>query len=178
MNQAPLGQTLGGGLGWLAMSPIENTNLFFATHVTRIDGKGRVSFPASFRTAVAARKSQGVVIYRSPSEPVIEGMTIERMQHMAVAMEKLPNNAPERVFLETAIFGKAQFLAIDGEGRCSLPRPMLDAIGIDGEVSFLGRGATFQIWEPAALDRRHAEAAEAFKSGAIALPTLQIDGVI
>jgi MraZ protein len=160
------------------MSPILNTNLFFATHVTRIDGKGRVSFPASFRTAVAARNSQGVVIYRSPSEPVIEGLTIERMQHMAGALEKLSPNAPERAFFETAIFGTAQFLPIDGEGRCSLPRPMLDQIGAGTEIAFLGRGATFQIWEPKALDRRHAEAAEALKSGAIPFPTLQLEGVV
>jgi MraZ protein len=160
------------------MSPILNTNLFLATHVTRIDGKGRVSFPASFRTALAARNSQGVVIYRSPSGAVIEGMTIERMQHMAAGMETLSPNAPERAFFETAIFGTAQFLAIDGEGRCSLPRAMLDAIGIAGDVAFLGRGATFEIWEPRALEARHAEAAEALKSGAIALPTLQLGGAI
>jgi MraZ protein len=119
-----------------------------------------------------------VVIYRSPSDPVIEGMTIERMQHMAAALEKLSPSAPERAFFETAIFGTAQFLPIDGEGRCSPPRPMLDQIGVGAEIAFLGRGATFQIWEPKALDDRHAEAAQALKTGAISFPTLQLEGMV
>jgi MraZ protein len=154
------------------MSLFLNTALFLSTHVNRIDGKGRVSFPASFRSALAARNSQGVVIFRSPSDQAIEGVTIERMQQMSAALEALSPYAPERAYFETAIFGTAQELQVDREGRCSLPRGLLDQVGIGLEVAFLGRGPTFQIWEPEALTRRTAESAEALKSGAVAFPTL------
>jgi MraZ protein len=154
------------------MSLVLNTALFFSTHTNRIDGKGRVSLPAPFRTALTARKSQGLVIFLSPADPAIEGVTIERMQHMSAALESLSPYAPERAFFETAIFGTAQALQLDTEGRCAIPRALLDQVGIGAELAFLGRGATFQIWEPQALARRTAEAAQALKSGAVSFPTL------
>ena len=154
------------------MSLYVNTALFLSTHTNRIDGKGRVSFPAPFRTAVESRKSLGLVIFRSLTDPAIEGMTVERLQQMASALESLPPFASERAYSETAIFAAAQALVYDGEGRCSLPKALLDQVGIGAEVAFLGRGATFQIWEPQALARRAADSVEAIKTGAVPFPTL------
>jgi len=154
------------------MSLFLNTALFLSTHTNRIDGKGRVSFPAPFRSALSARNSQGVVIFRSLVDAAIEGMTIERLQAMSGALESLPPFAPERALFQTAIFGTAQELLVDKEGRCSLPKPLLEQIGIEGEVAFLGCGATFQIWEPQSLARRTVEAAKALTTGAVAFPVL------
>ena len=154
------------------MSQFVNTALFLNTHTNRIDGKGRVSFPAPFRTAIDQRNSQGVVLFKSLSDPAIEGMTVERLHQMASALETLPPFAPERASFESSIFGAAQALVYDGEGRCSLPKALLEQVGITNEVAFLGRGATFQIWEPQALARRMEEAAQAIKTGAVAFPVL------
>jgi MraZ protein len=154
------------------MSLLVNTALFLYTHTNRIDGKGRVSFPAPFRTAVDARNSKGLVIFKSLADPAIEGMTVERLHQMASALESFQPFAPERAYFETAIFGAAQALVYDGEGRCSLPKSLLEQVGITTEVAFLGRGATFQIWEPQALNRRAAESIEAIKTGAVPFPVL------
>ncbi len=167
------GLTVRDGLDARVMSPTLNTTLFLSKHVNRIDGKGRVSFPAAFRAALTARNSQGVVIFRSLTDLAIEGMTIERLQQMGASIESLSMFAPERTFLETAMFGAAQELQIDREGRCSPPRALLDEVGIENEVAFLGRGSIFQIWEPLALARRQAEA-EKIKGGAIPFPTLPV----
>jgi MraZ protein len=154
------------------MSPILNTNLFLSTHINRIDGKGRVSFPASFRSALAARNSQGVVVFQAPADPAVEGVTVERMQQMGAALESFPPFAAEREAFELAIFGTSQSLQIDFEGRCSLPRALLEAVGIGNEVAFVGRGVTFQIWDPAVLADRKAKAVDALRSGATPFPTL------
>jgi MraZ protein len=146
--------------------------LFMGTHTNRIDGKGRVSVPASFRNTVELRSSKGLILFKSLVDPAIEGMTLERLNRMAAALESFPPFAPERAYFETAIFGGAQALAYDLEGRCSLPKPFLDQVGITTEVAFLGRGSTFQIWEPEALKRRQAESVAALKSGAVTFPTL------
>jgi len=149
-----------------------NTALFLSTHVTRIDGKGRVSFPAVFRSALAVRNSQGAVLFSSPADAAIEGVTIERMQQMAVALESLSPFSKERAFFETAIFGASHELQIDKEGRCSLPKPLLDKAGIGADIAFVGRGATFQIWDPQKLAARSAESIEAVREGAVAFPVL------
>jgi len=154
------------------MSSLMSTALFLYTHTNRIDGKGRVSFPAPFRTAVDARNSKGLVIFKSLSDAAIEGMTVERLHQMASALESFQPFAPERAYFETAIFGAAQALVYDGEGRCSLPKTLLEQVGITTEVAFLGRGATFQIWEPQALARRTEESIQAIKTGAVPFPVL------
>jgi MraZ protein len=154
------------------MSLFVNTQMFLSTHPTRIDGKGRVSFPASFRSALAARSSQGVMIHKSTRDAAIEGVTVERMQQMCAALDRLSPDDPTRADFEIAIFGTAHELSIDKEGRCSLPRMLLEHAGIESDLIFLGRGQTFQVWEPQALARRSADAAQSLKSGAAPFPTL------
>jgi MraZ protein len=158
-----------------------NTNLFLSTHINRIDGKGRVSFPAPFRLALTARNSQGVALYPSLSEPAIEGITLERLQQMAAALERLPTNDPARIRFQRRIFGSSHDLQIDKEGRCSLPKSLLDKLGIDGapgaEIAFVGLGSSFQIWEPKALDRDTAELEEAVTAGLTPFPILP-EGVL
>src|SRR5689334_23057717 len=105
--------------------------LFFSTHFTRIDGKGRVSFPAPFRAAMTAKNSRGVVIYSSLIDPAIEGVSVERMERMSAALEgEYEQFDRQRSLLETVIFGGSQELLIDKEGRCSLPKHFLDKAGI------------------------------------------------
>lgn len=149
-----------------------NTTLFLSTHCTRVDGKGRVSFPAPFRSALTARNSQGVVLFSSPKDPAIEGITAERLHKMAVALESMPPFSPDRTFFETAIFAASHELQIDKEGRCSLPKALLDKAGIEADVVFVGKGATFQVWDPAKFEARSAESVEAVKTGAVPFPTL------
>ncbi len=140
------------------MSLFLNTALFLNTHANRIDGKGRISFPASFRTALTTRNSAGVVLFQSLSHPAIEGWPAERMQSLSESLDGLDVFSQERAYLATAIFGSAQDLVIDKEGRCSLPKSLCDYAGISSEASFLGQGETFQIWEPSAL-AKHAQSA-------------------
>ena len=138
------------------MSLFLNTALFLNTHANRIDGKGRVSFPAPFRTALTTRNSAGVVLFQSLTHPAIEGWPAERMQALSESLDGLDVFSEERAQLATAIFGSAQDLLVDKEGRCSLPKSLCDYAGITSEAAFLGQGETFQIWEPSALAKHAA----------------------
>jgi MraZ protein len=62
--------------------------------------------------------------------------------------------------LMATIFADARQLAFDGEGRIVLPDDMLAHANIRDSVAFVGRGPTFQIWEPETF-RQHQEAARA-----------------
>ena len=155
------------------MSMFLNTALFLSTHTNRIDGKGRVSFPASFRTALATRSSAGVVLFRSLSHPAIEGWPAERMLALSESLDSLDVFSAERSHLATAIFGSAQDLIIDKEGRCSLPKALADFAGIGTEAAFIGQGETFQVWEPAALEKHTAGALHEVKERGVGLQLLR-----
>jgi MraZ protein len=155
------------------MSLFLNTALFLNTHANRIDGKGRVSFPAPFRTALTTRNSAGVVLFQSLTHEAIEGWPAERMQNLSESLDGLDVFSEERAHLATAIFGSAQDLIVDKEGRCSLPKSLCDYAGITTEASFIGLGETFQIWEPSAL-AKHAKASIAgVKHGGAGLQLLK-----
>jgi MraZ protein len=112
------------------------------------------------------------VVFQSVADPAIEGITLERMQEMSAALETFPPFSDEREAYELMIFGTAQPLQIDLEGRCNLPRALLDAAGIGNEVAFVGRGKTFQIWDPGILEERRLKGKESLRAAGTAFPKL------
>ena len=55
------------------------------------------------------------------------------------------------VFFANTIFGDSVQLPFDGEGRVILPTHLITHANITEHAAFVGRGATFQIWQPDAL---------------------------
>ena len=154
------------------MSAFHNTGLFVSSHPCRIDGKGRVAFPLPFRNAIASRESKGVFLYRALKEDTIEGVTAERMDEMSAALDQYGSDSEERAALERAIFGNAVQLQYENDGRCSLPKALLEQVGITDDLVFVGRGETFQIWEPSALAKKDDELREKLKTGQIKMPLI------
>jgi MraZ protein len=124
--------------------------IFLSSFVNRIDKKGRVSVPASFRAALGADTS-GIVVFRSLHHEALDGCSIAHLELLSQSLEK--QDLPPDVFelIETTIFGSAVQLPFDGEGRISLPQSLIASIGISEELAFVGRRKTFQIWEPKKL---------------------------
>ena len=64
----------------------------------------------------------------------------------------------------------------DREGRIVLPAKLIDYAGLGDKVVFLGAGSHFQIWEPAAAERRVAEALSQAKLLRMTLPAQMAPG--
>ncbi len=137
--------------------------VFLSTYVNKIDKKGRVSVPASFRSVLAEQSPTGtpteVVVFRSPSATALEACSAKHMEQIAEDLDLMDMSDEERENLELLFFGSSQRLPIDPEGRIILPDDLREAVGIEGEqVTFVGKRSTFQIWNPAALEERMAQA--------------------
>jgi MraZ protein len=122
--------------------------LFLSTFVNKLDKKGRVSVPASFRLALGRQDFQGIVVFRSFKLPAIEGMGVDRMQRLSESVDQLDLFSDAQDDLTTSIFADSQLLAFDGDGRVMLNQLLIDHANIQDKVAFVGRGATFQIWNP------------------------------
>ena len=55
---------------------------------------------------------------------------------------------------------KTEAVALDGEGRIVLPQNLVDHAGIDESATFVGRGRTFQIWQPGKFEDFQGQARE------------------
>lgn len=124
--------------------------LFLSTYENKVDKKGRVSVPASFRTAVATSHFAGVAIYRHINLPCIEGSDISFLEQLT---ERLYREYDPIAFQElptaTTILAESNQLAFDSEGRILLPAAMKDHADIGSQATFVGIGRMFQVWDPA-----------------------------
>ena len=132
--------------------------LFLATHVNKLDKKGRISVPASFRACLSPAESPCFVAFRSYKFQAIECCTVERMRHLSESVDQLDLFSEAQDDFAAAIFADAQQMSIDGEGRVVLPQDLIRYVGLEDRAAFVGRGATFQIWRPE-LFEAHQEAA-------------------
>lgn len=133
--------------------------LLVGQHTNRIDRKGRVSVPKQFRDFYLGKGGfQGVYVYQSPVVATIEGCDEAFMQRLSDSLDDLPLFSTEQNDLATLILGSAHALPFDPEGRIVLPAELLAHAELAEEATFVGRGNTFQIWNPEAYRARHAEA--------------------
>jgi len=155
--------------------------VFLSSFVNKIDKKGRVSVPASFRSALG-QDATGIVVFRSLQYEALDGCSIAHLELLSESLEKL--DLPPETFelIETTIFGGSVQVPFDGEGRVVLPSSLTEAVGITSEIAFVGRRKTFQLWDPAKLAtheetaRGQARAKDISLSKIIAAASGKLDG--
>ena len=136
--------------------------LFLSTVTNKVDKKGRVSVPASFRSAVAADGKGGevnnsVVIYPSLFRTCLDGTNREYMQDISDSIyDEFGPFSEEGHELSDLLLGSAHELSWDPEGRILLPEPLIAHAGLSEAATFVGRGELFQIWQPDAYQDFHA----------------------
>lgn len=138
--------------------------LFLDSHVARIDRKGRVSFPAGFRTALEGLASRTFYLRPHHIHACIEGFSEPALQDVQAALGAMDAYSEEQELLSLALLADTTPLSFDAEGRFSLPGRLLERAGIEEALVFVGLGEKFQIWEPAALQARKAEALKALQT--------------
>jgi MraZ protein len=142
--------------------------VFLSHYVNRVDKKGRVSVPASFR-AVLGSDAAGIVVFRSLHNESLEACSVEHLELLSNSLEQLDLAPDIYELIETTIFGGSVQLPFDGEGRIMLPNNLTNAVGISEQVVFVGRRKTFQLWEPARFAAHEAAARSAARAKDISL---------
>lgn len=130
--------------------------LFLSTYQNKIDKKGRVSVPASFRQSLAKASGEGeefsgIIAYASFINRCVEACGIDRIRKLSARIEALDPFSEERDAFATTILGGSIQLPFDGEGRVMVPESLIEIAGIHEMALFVGKGETFEIWEPGAF---------------------------
>ena len=148
--------------------------LFFSTFVNKVDRKGRVSVPATFRAALEGSSFPGVILFRSFRLPALDGSGIDRMEELSARIDALDEFSEDREAL-SSIFADAQQLPFDGEGRIILPEALSAHAGITETAAFVGLGRTFQIWEPQSFEKHQQDLRERARRQGTTLPSRRPD---
>lgn len=131
---------------------------FVSHHMLRLDAKGRVSIPASFRAVLARDGFEGLYCHRTLDRPALDAGGNALLADIEALIALYPPYSEEREHICAALYGNSEVLKIDGEGRVILTDALKSHAGISDAVAFAGLGHKFQIWEP---ERFRAELAEA-----------------
>jgi MraZ protein len=136
---------------------------FVSTFTNRIDAKGRISVPAPFRAVLerdryAVGGTAGIYCYPSLDAPALDAGGERLARKIDALLGALPDYSDERDELSVALYGDVHVLGIDGDGRVILPQSLRAHAGLKAEVTFVGLGDKFQIWEPGRFEERRAAA--------------------
>ncbi len=127
--------------------------MFLSVYENRLDKKGRVSVPASFRSHLSNLGYNGVVCYPSFNNQSIEAWPQDRIEKISNAIDALNPFEEKKDYFATSILSESINLQFDSEGRISLTPKLLKHAKIKSTMIFVGQGKTFQIWEPTAFEK-------------------------
>ena len=151
--------------------------MFLSTYLMKVDRKGRVSVPASWRAHLSADGFDGFVALPSLEHPAIDARGLRAFGGL---MEKLQADLVARDGTVAAelfsgadndaghLAAAALDVPFDGEGRFSLPTRLKAVIGESEQVAFVGRFGFFQIWAAEAWASQEAAESQGFRARVLA----------
>jgi len=126
---------------------------FLGTHQNRLDAKGRISIPASFRALLKDDEGKAALILRpSHKHACIEAWPAASFNALAKPLEGMDLFSEDHDDMALSIYADAYHAEADKEGRIMLPEFLVAHAGLSDAATFLGAGRIFQIWEPAAAE--------------------------
>ncbi len=133
---------------------------FVSTYTMRLDAKGRVSIPAPYRTVLAKDGTDILYCHPSLAEPALDAGGSRLMAEIEALIDRYPPYSEAREELAAALYGTTETLKIDPEGRVVLTESLKHHGAITDQVTFVGLGHKFRIWEPERFRTHLAEARE------------------
>ncbi len=133
---------------------------FVSHYVLRLDAKGRVSVPASFRAVLARDGFDGLYCYPALDRPALDAGGNALLGEIEALIAGFAPYSDQREQFGLSLYGTSETLKIDGEGRVVLTDMLKAHAGIGDTVTFVGLGHKFRIWEPGRFRTELAEATE------------------
>lgn len=135
----------------------------------KIDGKGRVSIPASFRRVLEAGdpnwqsgdNPELVIVYGDKRQKCLDCYTIEAVEEIDAKIAALPRGSKSRKLLELIFHGLSFPTSVDETGRLVLPAKLRTKIDLGTQAVFIGNGDKFQIWKPETFESEELSKMEA-----------------
>lgn len=121
---------------------------FVSNYTKKVDAKGRVSVPPSFRANLQRLGDEQIYTQLSlETQSVIAGgaRLLEQLEARMAEMDPFSRDYDDWA---SHFYSGSDYLKIDGDGRIVLTDAIRAHTGISDEVTFAGRGTSFQLWQP------------------------------
>ena len=127
--------------------------MFLSSYENKLDKKGRVSVPASFRSHLSSLGYNGFVAYPSFNHEALEACSEDRIKKLSNTIDSLNPFEEKRDYFATSVLSESVSLQFDSEGRVLITDKLLNHAKIKNSILFVGLGTTFQLWEPKSFEK-------------------------
>ena len=127
--------------------------MFLSNYENKLDKKGRVSVPASFRSYLSNLGYNGIICYPSFNHSCLEAWSQDRIEKITNAIDSLNPFDEKKDYFSTSILAESINLQFDSAGRISITPKLLRHAKIKNNMLFVGQGKTFQIWDPTIFEK-------------------------
>ena len=127
--------------------------MFLSSYENKLDKKGRVSVPATFRSYLNSLGYNGFIAYPSFNHSALEACSQDRIEKLSNTIDSLNPFEEKRDYFATSVLSESVSFQFDTEGRVSITEKLLNHANIKNNILFVGLGKTFQIWEPKIFDK-------------------------
>lgn len=137
----------------------------FVSHVTvKLDAKGRISIPAAFRAVLAKDGHEGLYIHPSLDTPALDAGGHALIREIDTLLSRYQPFSEAWEAFSTALNGESEIVKMDPEGRIILSERLKGRAFIRDDISVVGLGHKFQLWEPTRFAEHRAKAMDAVRA--------------
>ena len=133
---------------------------FVSHYLLKLDAKGRISVPSSFRAVLSRDGFEGLYCYPCLDRPALDAGGNALLAEIEALIAGFSPYSEAREQFALSLYGTSETLKIDGDGRVTLTDTLKAHSGITDAAIFVGLGHKFQIWEPGRFRAELAEASE------------------
>ena len=127
--------------------------MFLSTSHNKIDKKGRVSVPSTYRSQLEMEGGP-LILFKSLQFKCLEGTSINRMQQYIDAIDELDGMSKEASILHMMMADSFE-IRYDSEGRITLPESLISFSNIHEIAVFMGIGRSFLIWSKSEYQKQY-----------------------
>ena len=127
---------------------------FIGEYCVKLDDKGRLIFPAAFKSVFASEEKHSFVVKKDLFENCLEMYTYQEWEKESEQVKARLNffNREHAKFWREYMRDRA-VVEPDGKlGRISIPKKILSSIGADKEIVFAGNDHKIEIWAKEAYE--------------------------
>ena len=100
--------------------------MFLSSFENKIDKKGRVSVPSTYRSHLNSMGYNGFITYPSFNHSALEACSQDRIEKLSSTIDSLNPFEEKRDYFATSVLSESVNLQFDTEGRVSLTQKLLD----------------------------------------------------
>lgn len=125
---------------------------FIGDHPCKVDGKGRILFPAALKKQISGDGDR-FVIKKDLFENCLVIYTLDEWERQINQIKAKTNsfNKEHNKFVRGFYRGTAE-VVLDASNRILIPRRLLDIVGIEKEVVLAGQDSKIELWAKNAYD--------------------------